>query len=46
MHAPPVENPICGEVPKTVPLDFKEDDVMWVASKALRRSRCTGSGVD
>ena len=22
-----------GEVPKTVPLDFTEDDVIWVASK-------------
>ena len=22
-----------GEVPKTVPLDFTEDDVTWVASK-------------
>ena len=35
----PVENPACaafkeyGEVPETVPLDFTEDDVMWVASK-------------
>ena len=34
-----MENPVCaafeeyGEVPKTVPLDFKEDDVPWVASK-------------
>ena len=39
MYVPPVENPICaafeeyGEVPKTVPLDFTEDDVMRVASK-------------
>ena len=37
--SPPVENPVCavfeqyGEVPETVPLDFTEDDVMWVASK-------------
>ena len=36
---PPVENPACaafeynGEVPKTVPLDFTEDGVTWVASK-------------
>ena len=36
---PPVENPMCAafeeyeEVPKTVPLDLTEDDVMWVASK-------------
>ena len=39
MHVFPVKNPACtsfekyGEVPKTVPLDFTEDDVMWVASK-------------
>ena len=36
---PPVDNPPCAafddykEVPKTVPLDFTEDDVMWVVSK-------------
>ena len=36
---PPVEKPTCAafknyaELPKTVPLDFTEDDVMWVASK-------------
>ena len=39
MHVPPVENTTCaafemyGEVPKTAPLDFTEDDVTWVASK-------------
>ena len=39
MCVPPVENPTCAafeeyeEVPETVPLDFSEDDVMWVASK-------------
>ena len=38
MRVPPVENPMCaafnkyGEVPETVPLDFTEDDVTWVAS--------------
>ena len=38
IHVPPVENPVCtafeecGEVPETVPLDFTEYDVMWVAS--------------
>ena len=37
--SPPVENPACaafekyGYVPETVPLNFTEDDVMWVASK-------------
>ena len=36
---PPMENPVCaafgeyGEVPKTVPFDFTEYDVNWVASK-------------
>ena len=39
MRVPPVENPACaafeeyGDVPETVPLDFTEDDVTWVASK-------------
>ena len=39
MRVPPAENPACaafeeyGEVPKTVPLDFTEDDLTWVASK-------------
>ena len=40
MPAPlPVEKPACAafkeykEVPETVPLDFTENDVMWVASK-------------
>ena len=39
MHVPPIENLTCEsfeeyeDVPKTVPLDFTEDDVTWVASK-------------
>ena len=39
MRVPPVENPTCiafkkyGAVTETVPLDFTEDDVTWVASK-------------
>ena len=39
MRVPPVENPVCAsfkeyeDVPKTVPLDFTEDDVTWVTSK-------------
>ena len=39
MRVPPVESPACtpfkeyGEVPEMVPLDFTEDDVIWVASK-------------
>ena len=38
MRVPPVENPACaafeeyGDVPKTVPLDFTEDDATWVAA--------------
>ena len=37
--SPLVENPACaafeeyGEVPETEPLEFTEDDLMWVASK-------------
>ena len=39
MHVPPMENQACAafqeyeDVPKTVPLDFTEDDVAWFASK-------------
>ena len=39
MCVPPMENPVCAafeeyeDVPKTVLLDFTEDDVTWVASK-------------
>ena len=39
MYVPPVENLTCAsfeeyeDMPKTVPLDFTEDDVTWVASK-------------
>ena len=39
MCVPPVENPACaafeeyGDVPETVPLNFTEDDVTWLASK-------------
>ena len=39
MRVSPVENPTCAAfkkyegIPKTVPLDFTEDDVTWVASK-------------
>ena len=39
MRVPPMENPMCAafeeykDIPKTVPLDFTEDDVTWVASK-------------
>ena len=38
MQVPPAENPMCEafkeykKVPKTLPLDFTEDDVTWVAS--------------
>ena len=39
MLVPPVENPTCaafeeyGKVLEMVPLEFTEDDIMWVASK-------------
>ena len=39
MRVPPVENPTSAafeeyeDVPETLPLDFAEDDVTWVASK-------------
>ena len=39
MRVPPAETPTCaafekyGELPKTVPLNFTEDDVTWVSSK-------------
>ena len=42
MHVPPVENPACAafeeyeDVPKKVPLNFTEDDIMWVASMGRR----------
>ena len=28
-----------GEVPETVPLEFTEDDVIWVASKLSGKAR-------
>ena len=39
MRVPSMKTPTCSafkeyeDVPKTVPLDFTEDDVVWVASK-------------
>ena len=39
MRVPPVENPACTAfekywgVPGTIPLEFMEDDITWVASK-------------
>ena len=39
MSVPPVENLTCaafekyGELTETVPIDFMEDDITWVASK-------------
>ena len=39
MRVHPVENPTCAafekyeKVPETVPLEFTEDDVTWVASE-------------
>ena len=39
MRVPPMENLMCAafeeyeDIPETVPLDFTENDVTWVASK-------------
>ena len=49
MRVPPVENPMCAafeeyeEMPETVPLDFTEDDVTWVASKLSSAAGALGS---
>ena len=49
MHVPPAKNPACaafeeyGELPETVPLDFTEDDVTWVASKLSGAAGALGS---
>ena len=49
MRVPPVENPMCAafedyeEVPEMVPLDFTEDDVMWVASKLSDAASALGA---
>ena len=49
MRVPPVENPRCAafekyeEVPRTVPLNFKEDDVTLVASKLSRAAGAQGA---
>ena len=48
-QVPPVENPTCaafeeyGEIPETVPLDFTDDDIMWVASKLSGASGALGA---
>ena len=44
-----MENPTCAafeeyeEVPKTVPLDFTEDNIMWVASKLSNAAGALGA---
>ena len=49
MLVPPVENPACAafekyeDVPKTVPLNFAEDDVTWVASKLFSAAGALGA---
>ena len=51
MCVSPVENPTCaafkeyGEVPETVPLDFTENDVTWVASKLSGAAGALGEEV-
>ena len=47
--SPPDKNPVCAsfkeyeEVKKTVPLDFTEDDVTWVASNISGAAGALGS---
>ena len=49
MRFPPVENTACTsfeeyeDVPETVPLDFTEDDITWVASKLYRTASALGA---
>ena len=49
MCVPPVENPTCAAfevyegVPKTLPHDFTEDDVTWVASKLSSAAGALGA---
>ena len=49
MCGPSAKNPVCtafeeyGEVPETVPLDFMEDDVTWVASKLFGGAGALGA---
>ena len=51
MRVPPVEIPACAafgeyeDVPETVPLDFMEDDVTWVASKLSVAAGALGAEV-
>ena len=49
MRVPPVEKPTCvafekyGDVPETIPLDFTEDEVTWVASKLSSAAGALGA---
>ena len=51
MRVSPVENPTCAaleeykDIPETVPLDFTEDEVMWVASKLSGTAGALGAEV-
>ena len=51
MRIPPVENSTCAafeeyeEVPETVPMDFSENDVTWVASKLSGAAGALGAEV-
>ena len=51
MRVLPVGNPVCAafeeyeEVPETVPLEFLEYDVTWVASKLLGAAGIMGAEV-
>ena len=49
MRVHPVENPTCAafeeykNIPETVPLDFTDDDVTWVASKLSSAAGALGA---
>ena len=49
MHVPPVENPTYADfeeyedIPDTVPLNFTDDDVMWVALKLFCAAGAVGA---
>ena len=51
MRVPPVKKPTCAafeeyeDVPETVPLNFTEDDVTWVALKLSGAAGALGSEV-
>ena len=51
MQVPPMENSTCAafeeyeDVPETVPLEFTEDDITWVAPKLFGAAGALGAEV-